>query len=315
MIDTNLTLFEIMQRFSTEDAAREYLEQQRWPDGPFCPHCGGCEVYRLTPRASSKHPGRKGLLKCKYCRKQFTVTVGTIFEDSHIPLNKWLIAIYLMCSSKKGISAHQIHRMLKLTYKSAWFMCHRIRYAMEQEPFKTQLSGIVEADETYVGGKRRGKRAAKPGRPGIGSHYVPVFACVERGGDVRAFVVESVDRQTLYPLLREHVDPKARIMTDELILYSGLDKHFASHQTVLHKQHQYVKGDVSTNTIEGFFGLLKRGIKGVYHHVSRKHLHRYLAEFTFRYNWRRLTDSTRTDRAIAGFEGKRLKYLGSVGEE
>lgn len=297
-----------MQRFSTEDAAREYLEAQRWPDGAFCPHCGGCEVYRLTPRASSKSPGRKGLLKCKYCRKQFTVTVGTIFEDSHIPLNKWLIAIYLMCSSKKGVSAHQIHRMLKLTYKTAWFMCHRIRYGMEQEPFQTQLSGIVEADETYVGGRK--KRGTTPsGRPGPGSHYVPVFACVERGGDVRAFVVENVNRETLQGLLKKNVDPKTRIMTDELNLYVGVDKHFASHETVLHKQHQYAKGDVSTNTVEGFFGLLKRGIKGVYHHVSRKHLHRYLAEFTFRYNLRRVSDSARTKKAIAGLEGKRLKYL------
>jgi transposase-like protein len=304
-----LTLAVIAQRFSDEDKARDYFERLRWPEGPACPHCGSAEVYRLTAKAESVKPGRKGLLKCKYCRKQFTVTVGTIFEASHIPLNKWLMAIYLLCTSKKGMSAHQMHRMLRITYKSAWFMCHRIRYAMEQGPNSALLSGIVEADETYVGGKRRqGEWKASGFKGGPAGHMAPVVALVERGGRVRAFPMERVTAENLHAALKENVAPSARIMTDEHPSYLGLDKHFASHETVNHSKKEYVRGDVSTNTIEGFFGLLKRGVNGIYHHVSKKHLHRYVGEFEFRYNGRKMNDGDRTMLAIAGFEGKRLKY-------
>jgi len=299
------TLMKIVERFSTEETAREFLERNRWPEGPACPHCGGCEVYRLTPNPDSKKPGRKGLLKCKYCRKQFTVTVGTIFEDSHIPLHKWLIAIFMMCSSKKGMSAHQLHRILGLSYKAAWFMCHRIRYAMDEGPQMDKLSGIIEADETYIGGKERGIGS---GRPKPGSKKVPVFALVERGGRVRAWPMERVTSENLRSTLRENVEKSSRIMTDDSILYTNVSDDFASHEAVNHTKKEYVRGDVSTNTVEGFFGLLKRGVNGTFHHVSKKHLHRYVNEFQFRYNARKMNDGDRTTLAIAGFEGKRLKY-------
>lgn len=301
----SLTLAVITRRFATEEAAREYLERLRWPEGPSCPHCGGAEVYRLTPKPDSVKPGRKGLLKCKYCRKQFTVTVGTIFEASHIPLNTWLIAIYLLCSSKKGMSAHQLHRMMNITYKSAWFMCHRIRYAMEQGPMLEQLTGIIEADEAYFGAKRK---SGKRGRPGPGESKAAVFALVQRGGKVRAMPVERVTSENLHAILKENVHKSARVMTDDLSAYDGIGDHFASHETVNHTRKEYVRGDVTTNTVEGFFGIMKRGINGVYHHVGKKHLHRYVAEYEFRYNARKINDGDRTELAIAGFEGKRLKY-------
>jgi len=303
----NLTV--IIRRFSSEDTAREYLDKLRWPDGPYCPHCGGMEVYRLTAKPESKKPGRKGLLKCKYCRKQFTVTVGSIFEASHIPLSKWLQAIYLLCSSKKGMSAHQLHRMLGITYKSAWFLCHRIRYAMQQPAMLEKLSGIIEADETYIGGKRKAGEWKKSGFEGAPTgHMAPVVALVQRGGKVRAFPMERVTAENLHAALKENVDKSARIMTDEAKAYRGIDAHFASHETVNHSKKEYARGDVTTNAAEGFFGLLKRGVNGIYHHWSKKHLHRYVSEFEFRYNGRMISDGDRTELAIAGFEGKRLKY-------
>src|SRR5438093_7912928 len=187
MARTTTNLSKLGKHFSDEDAARELLESLRWPNGPVCPHCGGDEPYKLTPKPTSQRPGRKGLYKCRACRKQFTVTVGTIFEDSHIPISKWLLTIHLMCASKKGVSAHQIHRMLGVSYKAAWFMCHRIRYAMTGDPQAAEkLSGVVEADETYIGGSRRG---TPRGRPGPESHKTPVFALLERDGDVRSFPV------------------------------------------------------------------------------------------------------------------------------
>lgn len=191
-MDSSFNLADLAKHFSDEDAARELLEQMRWgQDGAVCPRCGGADPYKLTPKATSKKPGRKGLYKCRACRKQFTATVGTIFEDSHIPLSKWMLAIHLIAASKKGMSAHQLHRMLGITYKSAWFMAHRLRYAMTQEPIKTKLTGIVEADETYVGGKRKGKFA--DGRKGfIRDGKTPVVALVERGGRVRAVVMPKV---------------------------------------------------------------------------------------------------------------------------
>jgi transposase-like protein len=287
--------------FHDAEKAREYLEQKRWSNGIVCPHCGLLESYRLEARADSKSPVRNGVYKCKACRKQFTVTVGTIFEDSHIPLNKWLMAIQLLCSSKKGMSAHQLHRMLGVSYKTAWFMAHRIRYAMTQPPVVDKLKGTVEADETYIGGKHHGKR-------GRGSeNKTPVFALVERGGRVRSFKTENVTAKNLFQKIRENVDKKATIMTDEFLAYKNLGREFA-HFTVNHGSGEYVNGIVHTNTAEGFFSILKRGINGIYHHVSEQHLDRYLAEFGFRYDNRKVEDADRASIVLKQTEGKRLTY-------
>lgn len=295
----------------TVDEAREQLETLRWPNGPACPHCGGLNPYRIKGKPDSKRPARKGVYKCKGCRKQFTVTVGTIFEDSHIPLNKWLMAVSLMCSSKKGISAHQLHRMLGLTYKSAWFMAHRIRYAMEQPPLAEKLTGIVEVDETYVGGKPRFdiNKKAKCGR---GTKKVPVLALVQRGGIVISRPVRRVTAKNIKRFINENVDKSSTIMSDDFKSYKWVKKEY-QHQIVRHSFGEYVRGNAYTNTIEGFFGLLKRGINGVYQHVSPKHLHRYLTEFGFRYNMRHIEDGARTHLAFAGIEGKRLLYRDSSG--
>jgi transposase-like protein len=307
-------------RFQDAFAAADYLESLRWPNGPVCPHCGEFErtPYRL------KSATRK-LWKCAACRKQFTVTVGTIFEGSHIPLNKWLLAFYLLCSSKKGMSAHQLHRMLGITYKSAWFMAHRIRYAMEQPAFQTLLGGTVEVDETYIGGKRRrsNKRQYRPLDPkqpdvrqqvGRGSDKTPVVVLVERGGKARSFRMANVTADELGGAIRRHVSRDAHLRTDSYPSYTLVGREFASHETVNHNE-EYVRGDAHTNTAENFFSILKRGINGIYHHVSEAHLPRYLAEFEFRYNNLArdgVTDAERTRRALRGTEGKRLMYGGAV---
>ena len=316
--------------FNDPDAAREYLEAMRWPEGPICPHCGVIgEAYRLKAKEGSKRPVRKGAWKCKGCRKQFTVTVGTIFADSHIKPHKWLLAIHLLCASKKGMSAHQLHRMLGITYKSAWFMAHRIRYAMAQEPLSTKLSGTVEIDETYVGGKEKGKR----GVPGPDSKKTPVVAMVERSlvktktakgkekvrgvGNVRSFPAQRVTVANLKPALKEHIESGATLNTDEAVVYHFAGKDFGKHESVNHKRKQYVKwtetGEkVTTNTVEGYFSILKRGVHGIYHHISRRHLHRYLSEFDFRYNARNVTDAECATMALLGVDGKRLTYRDSL---
>jgi len=301
---TSINFAELAAYFSNHNAARELLEKIRWPNGPVCPHCGVIDnAYKLTAKEGSKRPVREGVYKCGACRQQFTVTVKTIFEGSRIGLHKWLMAIYLMCSSKKGISAHQLHRTLGITYKSAWFMCHRIRFAMTQEPFAALLTGTIEADETYVGGKKRG------GKRGRGSeNKTPVFALVQREGEVRAKSVPNVKGQTLKDAIRENVDTSARIMTDQFMAYSGLAKEFAEHGVVDHGAGEYARGDVYTNTAESYFSLLKRGVIGTFHHVSPQHLDRYVNEFGFRWNSRKSTDGVRVVRAIEGIEGKRLYY-------
>jgi len=295
-----------------DERARAIFEQLRWPSGPVCPRCDAGNPYILTPRATSKRPGRKGLYKCraKECRKQFTVTVGTIMEDSHIPLGTWMVAFQMLASNKKGISAHWLHRNLELSYKSAWFMAHRIREAMKRPPLVEKLAGIIEADETYVGGKPRAYEPRTTGRPKRGSKKVPVLSLVQRGGDVRSFPIwdGSVSGNNLKAKIREHVDRDADIFTDELAAYQGLRREFGDHQVVTHSRNEYARGDVHTNTVEGYFSLLKRGITGIYHHVGRKHLHRYLNEFDFRYNGRYVTDGERMVRAIKGAEGRRLMY-------
>ncbi len=298
--DLKLTLGDLDERFTDPNAAAAYLESIRWADGVVCPKCGESErePYRLKNQ-------KRRLWKCRACRKQFTVTVGTIFESSHIPLNKWLLAFYLLCASKKGMSAHQLHRMLGVTYKTAWFMFHRVREAMSDPAFSAKLSGVVEVDETYVGGKRKGK----VGRPAQGDpKKVPVVALVERGGRVRSSHVANVTAPVLQSAIRENVDRKARIMTDQLGSYRGLDQDFAAHEVVNHSEGEYVRGDAHTNTAEGYFANLKRGINGSYHHVSQRHLHRYLSEFDFRWNAREASDSARTVAALREAEGKRLKY-------
>ncbi len=303
MTRTTKNLSVLGKHFASEDAARELLESLRWPNGPVCPHCGGDNPYRLTPKATSKAPGRKGLLKCRACRKQFTVTVGTIFEHSHIPISKWLLGIHLLCASKKSMSAHQLHRMLDITYRAAWFMAHRLREAMSTEPM--QLSGIVEADETYIGGPRR----RRVGRPGPNDAVkTPVMALVERGGRVRAFPIDRVTGENVQRIMRREVSLDAHVMTDELHAYDGCSMGFRKHDTIKHSAGSYVRGNISTNTVEGFFGLLKRGIIGSFHHVSRGHLARYCDEFAFRYSNRTVSDGERAAMLVTGAEGKRLTY-------
>src|SRR5581483_7669135 len=293
-----------------EDAARELLENLRWPNGAVCPHCGADKPYKLTPKPGSKAPVRPGVYKCRACRKQFTVTVGTVMERSRVSLVVWVQAFYLLCSSKKGFSAEQLRRHFGIDHKTAWFVGHRIREAMKREPMPGLLRGKVEADETYVGGKPRAYEPRRPGRPGPDSKKTPVLALVERGGNVRSFPIwqGAVTGNNLKAAIREHVDPTSQLFTDELQAYKGLSREFASHEFVTHSEREYVRGDVHVNTAEGFFSILKRGINGVYHHVSPKHLERYLAEFDFRYNERFVSDGERTARAIRGAEGKRLMY-------
>jgi len=314
MSDT-LNLSTLAKQYSDEDAAREFLEAKRWPNGVICPHCKSEGAYKLTAKEGSKRPVRKGVWKCKECRKQFTVKVGTIFEDTHIPLSKWLLAIHLLSASKKGHSAHQIHRMLKVTYKSAWFMMHRIRYAMAQEPMASKLSGIVEVDETYVGGKSKNMHASVrkekiQGRGAVGK--APVVTLVEREGRVKSMYMESVTGDNLKAAMKDCIVPTAQIMTDESPSYSFAQSEFAGHESVNHKSGEYVRGDAHVNTSESVHALLKRGIIGTYHHVSKLHLHRYLSEFDFRFNNRKVVDGDRTLEAIKGFEGKRLMYRDSI---
>jgi transposase-like protein len=323
--------------FRDEDKAREYLEAMRWPDGAICPHCGLIgEAYKLTPKVKEPVPvdyqtkdelkkqrvrkPRKGLWKCAGCRKQFTVTVKTIFEDSHIPLHKWLLAIHLLCSSKKGMSAHQLMRMLDIRqYKSAWFMAHRIRYAMTGE-LPQRMSGVVECDETYIGGRIRiGKQPPVPGmrKPGRTSHTAnkaAVFAMVERGGKVYSRHIERITAENLRPVIEQVIAEDAHMITDTSTVLRNLGKN-RRHSLVNHTADEYVRYEegacITTNTVEGYFATLKRGINGVYHHVGRKHLHRYLSEFDFRYNGREETDGQRALNALKGFEGKRLTYKGA----
>ncbi len=309
----NFNLVEIISQYGDNDKARDLIERLRWPNGPVCPHCQSTEAYKLTGKPESKKPARKGLYKCKACRKQFTVTVGTIFEDSHIPLGKWLVAIYLMSASKKGVSAHQLHRMLKMQYKSAWFMAHRIRHAMTLEPLASLLTGVIEVDECYVGGRYRG---TKRGHPVPGDRTkTPVIALVQRGGKVRAKVVHRITANTLRSHMKENLDPSATVMTDELRLYRKIGREYARHGVIKHGDKVYASGDVTTNTVEGFFSLLKRGVNGVFHHVSPEHLDKYVAEFEFRYNERKTSDGTRAAKAIEMTAGKRLMYKNPVSKK
>lgn len=293
--------------FNDEAAAYAFVEERVWGADRTCPHCGTVGKSGALQGKSN----RIGLYKCYACRKPFTVKIGTIFEGSHIAMRDWLVAIHLMASSKKGISANQLHRTLGITLKSAWFMAHRIREAMKRNDdlFTPPMGGegkTVEVDETYVG--------RKPGtkvRRGAG-HKNPVVALVEReSGEVRSFHVPNVRGETLRAVIAGHADPASHFRTDELPAYTEIGWNFASHEAVKHSADEYVRGDAHTNTIEGYFSILKRGIDGVYQHVSEEHLKRYLAEFDFRYSNRianGVDDQTRAARIVTGAKGKRLTY-------
>ena len=318
--DADLNLATLSALFTDENAAREFLELKRWPDGvPFCPHCGE-EGYALTAKPGSKKPGRPGLKKCKGCRKQFTVRVGTIFEESKIPISKWLMAIHLMTSSKKGVSSRQLGRELGITSKSSWFVSHRIREAMRKEPMASLLSGTVEVDESYIGGKPRHGSKTTPAKSGRGTSKQPVMVLVERDGASRAMPIDSADGKTLIGAARKHVESTAAIVTDEWHGYWGIAKHFdGGHHTVKHHQKEYVRYQdgnptyVSTNTAESWFALLKRAFVGIHHLMSKRHLHRYCNERSFMWDHRKVTDGERMVAAIEGAEGKRLRYREPIG--
>ncbi len=305
-----LNLMTLAQQYSDNDKARALLESLRWPKGPVCPHCQFNEIYKLKPKAASKKPARNGVYKCAACRKQFTVTVGTIFEDSHIPIGKWLMAMFIVCSSKKAVSAHQLHRMLKITYKSAWFMAHRIRFAMGPDiAAMKKLSGTVEVDETFIGGK--GETRTKHLR------QTPVVALVERNGNMQARVVSNVTAKNLGKCLNECVDKTAIVNTDQHGAYRRPSKSFKRHDVVSHAKYEYhrVNRDGTTsgvNHCESFFSLLKRGVIGAWHHISREHLAKYANEFAFRWNTRKMTDGSRLVAAVGTIAGKRLTYKQAV---
>ena len=292
-------------RFTDETVAREALEAVVWPNGPTCPHCGNADASKIAKLETKSV--RPGLHYCNECAKQFTATVGTVFERSKIPLTKWWLAMHLIGSSKKGISSHQLHRMLGISYKSTWFMMHRIREAMRIGGLAPMggAGGTVEADETFIGRKEGSIK-----RRGHG-HKNAVLSLVERGGQVRSFHIDGTSTADIVPIIKANVAKETAMMTDEGGHYFTLGDHFASHESVSHKADEYVRGDVYTNTIEGYFSIFNRGMKGVYQHCGEKHLHRYLAEFDFRYNNRTalgVNDKERVTKIAAGITGKRLTY-------
>ena len=294
--------------FQDETKAREWLEARVWPNGPTCPHCGNADPEKVTALKGKVH--RPGLYQCNECREQFTVTVGTVFERSKIPLSKWLAALFLLVSSKKGISAHQAHRMLDVSYKSTWFMMHRLREAMRVGALGP-LGGqgkTVEVDETFIG-----RLADVPRQHSGYAHKNTVLTLVERGGSARSFHVDSTSIADLIPLVNANVARETAMMTDQAAWYRNLNKDgsYASHETVDHSKEEYVRGIVHTNTVEGYYSIFKRGMKGVYQHCAEKHLHRYLAEFDFRYSNRvalGTDDMMRAEKLAAGIVGKRLTY-------
>jgi transposase-like protein len=309
--DKDLNMATMAAIFSSEDKAREFLEKKRWPNGPICPHCDCKEIYTLTARAGSNKPVRKGVYKCSSCRKQFTVQIGTILEESKIPICKWLMAIHLMTSSKKGVSSHQIARECGITQKTAWFLNHRIREAMKKEPMAGMLQGTVEIDETYVGGKPR--KGTGPHKRGRGTDKTPVVVLVERDGNAVATPLENVTAKSLIGEAKKLVSPSAVMMTDELSSYDQLGEIFAGHETVNHSAGEYSRTladgtKAHNNTAESFFALLKRGHYGIFHQLSKAHLHRYCTEFGFRWDHRKVSDGERMTEAIKGVEGKRLMY-------
>jgi transposase-like protein len=291
------------KHFHDEAAAYAFVEARVWPNGPVCPHCGGVE--RISKMGGKST--RIGAYKCYQCRKPFTVKIGTVFEASHVPMRHWLQAMFLMSSSKKGISSNQLHRTLGCTLKTAWFISHRIREAMRVTGVEPMggAGKVVEVDETYVG---RLKGQTK--RRGV-SHKNTVLTLVERGGSARSFHIDGASIAQIAPIVRENVSRESRFMTDEARHYMEIGQGFESHEAVNHGQEEYARGDISTNTVEGFYSIFKRGMKGIYQHCAEKHLHRYLSEFDFRYSNRiavGVNDVERAERALKGIVGKRLTY-------
>jgi transposase-like protein len=291
--------------YHNEDAAFAYVERIVWPEGPVCPHCGGVErISKMQGNAT-----RKGLHKCYQCRKQFTVRMGTIFESSHVPLHLWLQAIFFVAGSKKGVSSNQLHRTLGVTLKTAWFMSHRIREAMRDGSLAPMGGdgGVVEVDETFIGRKK----GVTPGRGGA-AHKIPVLSLVHReSGKARSFVVTNVTVAAILPIVPANIDSETYVMTDEGPHYARLRHGFLGHGSVNHQIGEYGRGVIHTNTIEGFFSIFKRGMRGVYQFCSERHLHRYLAEFDFRYSNRialGCDDQERATRLLRGIVGKRLTY-------
>jgi transposase-like protein len=293
--------------YTDDNAAREHLERLLWPDGPYCPHCGNADPKRI--RKLQGKSTRPGVHKCNECEKPFSVTVGTVFESSHVPLHKWVYASHLLTASKKGISSHQLMRMLGVSYKTAWFMSHRVREAMRPKEL-TPLGGggkVVEADETYFGQQESLKTDV--------SRYHNkniVLTLVERGGSARSFHTDGHSLASIVPIVRQNVRRESDLMTDAALHYKALGREFSSHGTVHHERGEYWKlGEIHTNTVEGYYSIFKRGMKGVYQHCSEKHLHRYLSEFDFRYSNRialGVDDEARAQKALQGITGKRLTY-------
>src|SRR4051812_2560137 len=289
----------------TEDEARAYFEKRRWPNGLVCIECGSVNAYRLQGTST-----RPGLIKCRDCKAQFTVTVGTVMEDSHLPLAKWALAFHFMVSAKKGMSALQLQRNLGLgSYRTAWFLAHRIREAMKCRPLVGMLKGDVQVDETFVGGKPRRGDSNEKRKRGT-SNKLPVIAMLETGGKVISNPIPSTQSPVLWEMMKNCIDQSSRIVTDDYNAYKTIAKWFqGGHETVNHSENEWVnKNGFSTNGLESYFSLLKRGIVGTFHHISRKHTHRYCGEFDFRYNGRFMTDSERRDAAVVSAEGRRLFY-------
>lgn len=285
--------------FHNEAKAEAYIFAQRWPDGePVCPHCGSTNTMKMAGKTQA------GYMLCRDCRDKFTVRTGTVMERSHVPLHKWLLATHLMAASKKGMSAKQMERMLGVTYKTAWFLCHRIREAMKVAT-NGPLGGpgkIVEADETFVGGKARNRAHGKPAPKKM------VVSLIERGGEARSFHVANIHANNVRSALVTNIDRASTLMTDNAHTYWAVGREFAKHGSTIHSLREYVKGDVHSNTAENFFSIFKRGVIGTYHHMSEAHLHRYCAEFDLRYNTRSMTDGERANVILSNMEGKRLTY-------
>jgi transposase-like protein len=290
---------------ANELAAVEFFEQQRWGRTPGCVHCGSVEVYKMLD-AKTGERNKRFLWRCRDCGKQYTVRIGTVYEESRIELRHWCYAFWRGATSKKGVSALEIKRNCQISYKSALFLMNRIRFAMAPDPYAKKLSGTVECDETYVGGKPRYPRAGMRGR---GTAKTPVFAAVERQGRIRRHIVTDVSGLTLRHAIRNSVNTRARIITDDFLSYKGIGPEYAGgHHTICHSTKEYVRGDVHTNTVESSFALVKRGLTGIYHSVSKEYLHRYLWQFDFMWNNRQLNDGERTVAAVKAAEGKRLMY-------
>lgn len=312
-----LNLSRIAKQYADEESAYKFIENIRWENGVVCPHCGSVKQASLVAHRNGGRKTRTGkqsfrrVWYCQSCQQEFSVLIGTVMADSKIPLSKWLLAMYEMNAAKNGVSSLELARKLGITQKSAWHLGHRIRFAMAHSPLAEKLSGTVEADETYIGGKAANMHKAKrereiQGRGTVGK--VPVFSAVQRGGKVESCVMKVVSSKNVREVLNQRVDKGATLNTDTLPVYNAAGKEFAKHETVDHGAGEYVKGDAHINTAEGYFSQLKRSLSGTYHHVSEKHLDSYLSEFDYRYNTRKANDGDRTNEAIQKTRGKRLTY-------